>query len=83
MREETRAGVRRARAEAGHVSDRSAANRRAADAGLVGLVVDDRRTPFFAEFATSAQLAFSARGYAMMIASTDEDAGRRPGWRAR
>jgi LacI family transcriptional regulator len=41
--------------------------------GLIGLVINDLRNPFFTEFATSAQMAFSARGYATVIANTDED----------
>lgn len=75
VRDETRAQVRQAMAAIGYVYNRSAANLRSANAGLVGLVINDLRNPFFTEFATSAQMAFSARGYATVIANTDEDAG--------
>lgn len=75
VREETRAQVRRAMSDLGYVYNRAAANLRAANAGLVGLVINDLRNPFFTEFATSAQMEFSARGYATVVANTDEDAG--------
>lgn len=73
VRAETRELVRRAMAELGYVYNRSAANLRSASAGLVGLVINDLRNPFFTEFATSAQMALSSRGYATVIANTDED----------
>lgn len=75
VREETRAQVRQAMAELGYVYNRAAANLRSANAGLVGLVINDLRNPFFTEFATSAQMALSARGYATVVANTDEDPG--------
>ncbi len=75
VREETRAQVRRAMADLGYVYNRAAANLRGAGAGLVGLVINDLRNPFFTEFATSAQMAFSERGYATVVANTDEDPG--------
>ena len=43
------------------------------NAGLIGLVINDLRNPFFTEFATSLQMALSARGYATVMANTDED----------
>jgi LacI family transcriptional regulator len=73
VREETRDEVRRAMAELGYVYNRAAANLRSANAGLIGLVINDLRNPFFTEFATSLQMALSARGYATVIANTDED----------
>jgi LacI family transcriptional regulator len=73
VREETRDDVRRAMAELGYVYNRAAANLRSANAGLIGLVINDLRNPFFTEFATSLQMALSARGYATVIANTDED----------
>lgn len=75
VREETRAEVRRAMAALGYVYNRAAATLRGAGAGLVGLVINDLRNPFFTEFATSAQMALSARGYATVVANTDEDPG--------
>lgn len=73
VREETRTDVRRAMAQLGYVYNRAAANLRSANAGLIGLVINDLRNPFFTEFATSLQMALSARGYATVVANTDED----------
>jgi LacI family transcriptional regulator len=74
VREETRVLVRQAMARLGYVYNRSAANLRAANVGLVGLVINDLRNPFFTEFATSLQMTLSARGYATVLANTDERA---------
>jgi len=74
VREDTRKQVRQAMAEIGYVYNRAAANMRKANAGLIGLVINDLRNPFFTEFATSLQMALSQRGYAVVIANTDEDA---------
>lgn len=73
VKQETRDDVRRAMADLGYVYNRAAANLRTANAGLIGLVINDLRNPFFTEFATSLQMALSARGYATVLANTDED----------
>lgn len=73
VKQETREDVRRAMAQLGYVYNRAAANLRRANAGLIGVVINDLRNPFFTEFATSLQMALSARGYATVIANTDED----------
>ena len=73
VRAETRDDVTRAMADLGYVYNRAAATLRNANAGLIGLVINDLRNPFFTEFATSLQMALSARGYATVIANTDED----------
>ena len=73
VRAETRDQVRTAMAEIGYVYNRAAANLRSAGAGLIGLVINDLRNPFFTEFATSLQMALSAQGYATVVANTDED----------
>ena len=73
VRDETRVSVRSAMADLGYVYNRSAANLRMSNAGLIGLVINDLRNPFFTEFATSVQMALSARGYATVLANTDED----------
>ncbi len=73
VREETRLAVRQAMADLGYVYNRAAANMRTSNAGLIGLLINDLRNPFFTEFATSLQMALSARGYAVVIANTDED----------
>jgi LacI family transcriptional regulator len=75
VKAETREDVRRAMADLGYVYNRAAANLRSANAGLIGLVINDLRNPFFTEFATSLQMALSTRGYATVIANTDEDTG--------
>lgn len=73
VREETRLLVRRAMADLGYIYNRAAANMRMSNAGLIGLVINDLRNPFFAEFATSLQMALAERGYSTVIANTDED----------
>ena len=74
VRAETRDLVRAAMLRIGYVYNRNAANLRSAKVGLIGLVINDLRNPFFTEFATSLQMALSERGYATVIANTDEDA---------
>ncbi len=73
VKSETRVQVKQAMADIGYVYNRSAANLRMSNAGLIGLVINDLRNPFFTEFATSVQMALSARGYATVVANTDED----------
>jgi LacI family transcriptional regulator len=73
VRTETREHVRRAMADLGYVYNRSAAQLRHANTGLIGLVINDLRNPFFTEFATSVQMALSAKGFAVVLANTDED----------
>lgn len=73
VKAETRDDVRRAMAQLGYVYNRAAANLRSSNAGLIGVVINDLRNPFFTEFATSLQMALSARGYATVLANTDED----------
>ena len=73
VKTETRDDVRAAMARIGYVYNRSAANLRMSNAGLIGLVINDLRNPFFTEFATSVQMALSAKGYATVVANTDED----------
>jgi LacI family transcriptional regulator len=68
----TRALVEKAMDALNYVYNRSAANLRGAHVGLIGLVINDLRNPFFTEFAASAQMTFAERGYATVIASTDE-----------
>ena len=70
---DTRKIVQEAMASIGYVYNRAAANLRSANVGLIGLVINDLRNPFFTEFATSAQMAFSEHGYATVIANTDEN----------
>ena len=74
VRPETRKAVEAAMAMLGYVYNRSAAQLRGAGTGLIGVVINDLRNPFFAEFATSLQRALADKGYATVIANTDEDA---------
>ena len=74
VRAETRAAVRTAMADIGYVYNRAAAQMRSQSAGLVGLVINDLRNPFFTEFATVLQMTLAAKGYATVIANSDEDA---------
>ena len=69
VRPETRDQVRAAIADLDYVYNRAAANLRGGDIGLIGLVINDLRNPFFTEFAASAQLAFAARGFALGLAT--------------
>jgi LacI family transcriptional regulator len=71
----TRDEVRQAMAALGYVYNRAAANLRSAQVGLIGLVINDLRNPFFTEFATAVQMALAAEGYATVLANTSEDAG--------
>ena len=73
VKQETRLQVKQAMVDLGYVYNRNAANLRSSNAGLIGLVINDLRNPFFTEFATSLQMALSARGYATVLANTDED----------
>ena len=69
----TREDVRKAMADLGYVYNRAAANLRSAQVGLIGLVINDLRNPFFAEFAIAVQMAISDAGYAVVVANTNED----------
>lgn len=73
VKDDTRKLVKQTMASLGYVYNRAAANLRTANVGLIGLVINDLRNPFFTEFATSAQMAFSEHGYATVIANTDEN----------
>ncbi|MEM7721702.1 MAG: LacI family DNA-binding transcriptional regulator [Pseudomonadota bacterium] len=66
--------VREAMADLGYVYNRAAANLRSSAVGLVGLVINDLRNPFFTEFATTLQMTLAAQGYATVISNSDEDA---------
>lgn len=74
VKAETRSRVQAAMARIGYVYNRAAATLRSESTGLIGLVINDLRNPFFAEFATSLQMALSAGGYAAVVANTDNDA---------
>ncbi|MCP4318100.1 MAG: substrate-binding domain-containing protein [Hyphomicrobiales bacterium] len=73
VKQATRETVEKSMAALNYVYNRAAANLRGADAGLIGLVINDLRNPFFTEFATSAQMTFAKHGFATVVANTDED----------
>lgn len=74
VKDQTRQNVRAAMAEIGYVYNRAAAQMRSHSAGLVGLVINDLRNPFFTEFATVLQMTLAAKGFATVIANSDENA---------
>lgn len=73
VKAETRTLVHAAMKEIGYVYNRSAANLRSTGNALIGLVINDLTNPFFTEFATSLQMALGSRGYAVVVANTNED----------
>ena len=73
VKESTRVAVRQAMADIGYVYNRSAATLRSSSSGLIGLIINDLRNPFFTEFAASFQMALAQNGFATVMANTDED----------
>jgi len=73
VKEETRKSVRQAMADIGYVYNRSAATLRSASSGLIGLVINDLRNPFFTEFAALFQMELAKAGFATVLANSDED----------
>lgn len=73
VKDETRLKVRAAMHDTGYVYNRGAANLRGANAGLIGLVINNLRNPFYAELGVSAQMTLSKRGYAAVVGNSNED----------
>ncbi|MEY8140847.1 LacI family DNA-binding transcriptional regulator [Falsihalocynthiibacter sp. CO-5D18] len=73
VKEDTRKLVQESMKALNYVRNRAAATLRGSGTGLVGLVINDLRNPFFTEFAASAQMAFSDHGLATVIANSNED----------
>ncbi|WP_299655493.1 LacI family DNA-binding transcriptional regulator [uncultured Tateyamaria sp.] len=73
VKEATRVAVREAMAEIGYVYNRSAATLRSSSSGLIGLVINDLRNPFFTEFAALFQMELARNGFATVLANSDED----------
>ena len=71
---ETREHVQKVMAEIGYVYNRSAAMLRSGTTGLIGLVINDLRNPFFSELAACLQQSLSQQDYVAVLANTDEDA---------
>ena len=73
MKSETREHVQKVMAEIGYVYNRVAAKLRSGSTGLIGLVINDLRNPFFSELAASLQRSLSQQDYAAVVANTEED----------
>ena len=73
VKADTREKVQSAMREAGYVYNRGAANLRGANAGLVGLVINNLRNPYYTELGVSAQMALSQKGYAAVMGNSNED----------
>ena len=73
VKEETREAVNASMRALGYVRNRAAATLRGSGTGLIGLVINDLRNPFFTEFAVSVQMALAERGFATVIANCDEE----------
>lgn len=73
VKKETRASIETAMRELNYVRNRAAATLRGSGTGLIGLVINDLRNPFFTEFAASVQMALYKQGFATVIANCDED----------
>lgn len=73
VKDSTRKTVRQAMKDIGYVYNRSAATLRSASSGLVGLVINDLRNPFFTEFAALFQMELAKAGFATVLANSDED----------
>lgn len=73
VKKETRDAINAAMKELNYVRNRAAATLRGSGTGLIGLVINDLRNPFFTEFAASVQREFHEAGFATVIANCDED----------
>jgi LacI family transcriptional regulator len=73
VKAETREHVQKVMAEIGYVYNRAAAKLRSGSTGLIGLVINDLRNPFFSELAASLQRSLSQEDYAAVVANTEED----------
>lgn len=73
VKQETRQQVRDAIEKTRYVYNRAAANLRGAGTGLIGLVINDLRNPYYTELAATVQMVFSSHGYATVIANSNED----------
>ncbi|MCK0149321.1 LacI family transcriptional regulator [Marivita sp. S6314] len=73
VKDSTRQQVQDAMTRIGYVYNRSAANLRSTSTGLIGLIINDLRNPFFTEFAARLQMALADQGYAVVLANINED----------
>ena len=75
VKSDTREKVTNVIKEIGYVYNRGAAGMRGSSAGLIGLVINDLRNPFYTELLVSTQMFFANRGYATVVANSNEDPG--------
>ncbi|MEM1361768.1 MAG: LacI family DNA-binding transcriptional regulator [Pseudomonadota bacterium] len=73
VKDSTREKVTQSMTALNYVYNRSAAGLRGTPSGLIGLIINDLRNPFFTEFAASAQMRFAEAGYSTVIANADEN----------
>jgi LacI family transcriptional regulator, galactose operon repressor len=73
VKAETRKQVEAAIKETRYIYNRAAAKMRGAGTGLIGLIINDLRNPYYTELAATVQMAFSKAGYATVIANSSED----------
>ncbi|MGC6411548.1 MAG: LacI family DNA-binding transcriptional regulator [Candidatus Puniceispirillaceae bacterium] len=73
VKNETRDKVRAAMDALNYVYNRSAAHLGGSATGLIGLIINDLRNPFFTEFATSVQMALAERGYMVVLGNSNEE----------
>jgi len=73
VKAETRQRVNAAIEATRYVYNRAAANLRGAGTGLIGVIINDLRNPYYTELAATVQMAFASHGYATVIANSDED----------
>jgi len=73
VRDETRAKVRAAMRKTGYVYNRGAAHMRGGSTGLIGLVINNLRNPFYTEFAVSTQMTLTDQGFATVVANSNND----------
>ncbi len=74
VKKETRDAVHASMRALNYVRNRAAATLRGSGTGLIGLVLNDLRNPFFTEFAASVQMEFYRKGFATVVSNCDEDA---------
>ncbi|SFE61074.1 LacI family DNA-binding transcriptional regulator [Shimia marina] len=73
VKSQTREHVQNVMARIGYVYNRSAAKLRSGSTGLIGLVINDLRNPFFSELAACLQESLSQQDYVAVLANTNED----------
>ena len=73
VKDSTRERVRKAMEETGYVYNRGAAHMRGGVTGLIGLIINNLRNPYYTEFAVSTQMTFAENGYSTVVANSNDD----------